>query len=68
MMFSTVNALRTHLVAIIICFMGIFPIEAFASQGHDIAYKLALSKELSDINAAVEVYQERGFEPIWINR
>ena len=45
--------------------MGFFPIGAYASQGNDIAYKLALSKELADVWAAVEFYQERGFEPIW---
>ena len=39
--------------------MGIFPLGAFASQGNDIAYKLALSKELADVGAALEFYQER---------
>ena len=68
MLFSPVNALRTNLVAIIFCFMGVVPSAAFASQGHDIAYKLAVYKELSDFNAAVEFYQERGFEPIWVDR
>ena len=68
MLFSTLNARRRHFVAILICFMGIFPIEAHASQGNDIAYKLALSKELADVGAAVEFYQERGFEPIWVDR
>ena len=36
--------------------------------GNDIAYKLALSKELADVGASVEFYQERGFEPIWVDR
>ena len=68
MLFSTLNVWRKHFVAILLCFMGIFPIGAHASQGNDIAYKLALSKELADVGAAVEFYQERGFEPIWVDR
>ncbi len=68
MLFSTLNVWRKHFVAILLCFIGIFPREAFASQGNDIAYKLALSKELADVDAAVEFYQERGFEPIWVDR
>ena len=68
MLFSTLNVWRKHFVAILLCFMGIFPIGTSASQGKDIAYKLALSKELADVGAAVEFYQERGFEPIWVDR
>ena len=64
MLFSTLNVWRKYFVAILLCFLGIFPIAAFASQGNDIAYKLALSKQLADVDAAVEFYQERGFEPI----
>ena len=68
MLFSTLNVWRNHFIAILLCFIHIFPREAFASQGNDIAYKLALSKELADVGAAVEFYQERGFEPIWVDR
>jgi murein L,D-transpeptidase YcbB/YkuD len=68
MLFSALNALSKHLIAFIFCFVGIFPNGTFASQGNDIAYKLALSKELTDNSAAFEVYQERGFKPIWVNR
>ena len=68
MLFSTLNVWRKHFVAILLCFMGIFPIGTHASQGNDIAYKLALSKELADVGATVEFYQERGFEPNWVDR
>ena len=68
MLFSTLNAWRKYCVAILLCFMTIFPIGAYATQGNDIAYKLALSKELANVGAAVEFYQERGFEPIWVDR
>ena len=63
------NVWRKHFVAILLLFYcAIFPIAAFASQGNDIAYRLALSKQLSDVDAAVEFYLERGFEPIWVDR
>ena len=68
MLFSTLNVWRKHFVAILLCFTGIFPIGTHASQGNDIAFKLALSKELANVGAAVEFYQERGFEPIWVDR
>jgi len=68
MLFSTLNVWRNCLVAIILWLLGIFPLGAYASQGNDIAYKLALSKELADVDAAVEFYKERGFEPIWVDR
>ena len=42
--FQQLNLWRKHFVAILLCFMGIFPIGAYASQGNDIAFKLALSK------------------------
>ena len=68
MLLSTLNEWRKYFVAILLCFMTIFPIGAYATQGNDIAYKLALSKELANVGAAVEFYQERGFEPIWVDR
>lgn len=68
MLFSTLNIWRNYLVAIILCIMGIFPVVAYASQGNNIAYKLALSKQFADFGAVVEFYQERGFKPIWVDR
>ena len=68
MLFSTLNIWRNYLVAIILCIMGIFPVVAYASQGNNIAYKLALSKQFADFGAVVEFYQERGFKPIWLDR
>jgi murein L,D-transpeptidase YcbB/YkuD len=68
MLFSTLNIWRNYLVAIILCIMGIFPVVAYASQGNNIAYKLALSKQFPDFGAVVEFYQERGFKPIWVDR
>jgi murein L,D-transpeptidase YcbB/YkuD len=67
MLFSTLNIWRNYLVAIILCIMGIFPVVAYASQGNNIAYKLALSKQFADFGAVVEFYQERGFKPIWVD-
>ena len=68
MLFSTLNLRRKYFVALLLCFTVIFPLGAFASQGNDIAYKFALSKELAEVGAAVEFYQERRFEPIWVDR
>ena len=68
MLFSRLNVWRKYFVALLLCFKVIFPLGAFASQGNDIAYKLALSKELADLGAALEFYQERRFEPIWVGR
>lgn len=68
MLFSTLNIWRNYLVAIILCIMGIFPVVSYASQGNNIAYKLALSKQFADFGAVVEFYQERGFKPIWVDR
>jgi len=68
MLFSRLNVWRKYFVALLLCFKVIFPLGAFASQGNDIAYKLALSKELADVGAALEFYQERRFEPIWVGR
>ena len=68
MLFSTLNIWRNYLVAIILCIMGIFPVVAYASQGNNIAYKLALFKQFADFGAVVEFYQERGFKPIWLDR
>ena len=68
MLFSTLNVWRKYFVALLLCFKVICPLGAFASQGNDIAYKLALSKELADVGAALEFYQERRFEPIWVGR
>ena len=40
---------------------------AIATQADDVAYKLALSKEISESGPAVEFYQARGFAPIWVD-
>jgi len=63
-----VALLRLRLVVLTLCFIGGFSGAVTASQQNDVAYKLALSKEIADIGDAVEFYQARGFDPIWIDR
>ena len=51
-----------------LCSAATLPSVTNAAQENDVAYKLALSKQLAGITDAVEFYQQRNFEPIWIDR
>ena len=51
-----------------LCSVATLPSVTNAAQENDVAYKLALSKQLAGITAAVEFYQQHNFEPIWIDR